>query len=195
MASMDQIKELRDKTGISVMQCSKALEQAGGDMDKALAILKEKSADIAAKKGDRTLGAGAVGSYVHSNGTIGSMVLLMSETDFVSKNKEFTDLARDIAMHVVAMNPEYLKVEDVPEDAKVKARELFEEEAKSTGKTGDMLEKIIAGKLDAFFKEKALMNQSYIKNPDVTIQGLLDGAVQKFGENVTIVKVERLSVK
>lgn len=84
------------------MQCSKALEQAGGDMDRALAILKEKSADIASKKGDRTLGAGVVGSYVHSNGTIGAMVLLMSETDFVSKNKEFTDLARDIAMHVAA---------------------------------------------------------------------------------------------
>jgi elongation factor Ts len=106
MASMDQIKELRDKTGISVMQCSKALEQAGGDMDKALAILKEKSADIAAKKGDRTLGAGAVGSYVHSTGTIGAMVLLMSETDFVSKNKEFTDLARDIAMHIAASEVE-----------------------------------------------------------------------------------------
>lgn len=99
---MDQVKELRDKTGISVMQCSKALEQAGGDMDKALAFLKEKSADIASKKGDRTLGAGAVASYVHSTGAIGAMVLLMSETDFVSKNKEFTDLARDIAMHIAA---------------------------------------------------------------------------------------------
>ena len=103
---MDQVKELRDKTGISVMQCRKALEEANGDMDKALAHLKEKSADIASKKGDRELGAGAVGSYVHSNGTIGAMVLLMSETDFVSKNKEFTDLARDIAMQVAAAVPE-----------------------------------------------------------------------------------------
>ena len=103
---MDQVKELRDKTGISVMQCSKALEQAGGDMDKAQAILKEKSAELASKKGDRTLGAGAVGSYTHSTGTIGAMVLLMSETDFVSKNKEFTDLARDIAMHVAASEVE-----------------------------------------------------------------------------------------
>lgn len=106
MISMDQVKELRDKTGISVMQCSKALEQAGGDMDKAQAILKEKSAELASKKGDRTLGAGAVGSYTHSTGTIGAMVLLMSETDFVSKNKEFTDLARDIAMHVAASEVE-----------------------------------------------------------------------------------------
>jgi elongation factor Ts len=106
MVNMDLVKELRDKTGISIMQCSKALEQADGDMDKALAILKEKSADIAAKKGDRVLGAGAVGSYTHSTGTIGSMVLLMSETDFVSKNKEFTDLARDIAMHIAASEVE-----------------------------------------------------------------------------------------
>lgn len=103
---MDQVKELRDKTGISVMQCRKALEQAEGDMAKAIELLKEKSADIASKKGDRELGAGAVGSYVHSSGTTGAMVLLMSETDFVSKNKEFTDLARDIAMQVVAAIPE-----------------------------------------------------------------------------------------
>lgn len=106
MISMDQVKELRDKTGISVMQCRKALEQTDGDMDKAIALLKEKSADIASKKGDRELGAGAVGSYIHSNGTIGAMVLLMSETDFVSKNKEFVDLARDISMHVAASAPE-----------------------------------------------------------------------------------------
>jgi elongation factor Ts len=106
MVNMDQVKELRDKTGISVMQCSKALEQADGDMDKALAILKEKSAEAASKKGDRELGAGAVASYVHASGAMGAMVLLMSETDFVSKNKEFTDLARDIAMHVAASAPE-----------------------------------------------------------------------------------------
>jgi len=106
MISMDQVKELRDKTGISVMQCHKALEQADGDMAKALEILKEKSADIASKKGDRELAAGAVGAYVHSSGGIAAMVMLMSETDFVSKNKEFTDLARDIAMQVAAANPE-----------------------------------------------------------------------------------------
>lgn len=106
MISMDQVKELRDKTGISVMQCRKALEQAEGDMDKAMQFLKDKSADIASKKGDRELSAGAVGSYVHSSGTIGAMVLLMSETDFVSKNKEFVDLAKDIAMQVAAASPE-----------------------------------------------------------------------------------------
>jgi elongation factor Ts len=106
MISMDQVKELRDKTGISVMQCRKALEQAEGDMDKAMQFLKEKSADIASKKGDRELSAGAVGAYVHSSGTIGAMVLLMSETDFVSKNKEFVDLAKDIAMQVAAVSPE-----------------------------------------------------------------------------------------
>ena len=103
---MDQVKELREKTGISVMQCRKALEQAEGDMDKAMQFLKEKSVDIASKKGDRELTAGAIGSYVHSSGNIGAMVLLMSETDFVSKNKEFVDLAKDIAMQVAAFSPE-----------------------------------------------------------------------------------------
>jgi|APGre2960657423_1045063.scaffolds.fasta_scaffold00663_5 elongation factor Ts len=106
MISMDQVKELREKTGISVMQCRKALEQAEGDMDKAMQFLKEKSVDIASKKGDRELTAGAIGSYVHSSGNIGAMVLLMSETDFVSKNKEFVDLAKDIAMQVAAFSPE-----------------------------------------------------------------------------------------
>ncbi len=147
---MDQIKELRDKTGISIMQCSKALEEAGGDMEKALDILRAKSADIAAKKGDRVLGAGAIGSYVHSSGSIGAMVLLMSETDFVSKNKEFTDLAKDIAMHIAAS--------DVEEG-----------------------------------NSEALLAQPFIKNPDVTIGGLITGAIQKFGEKVEIARFARFS--
>jgi elongation factor Ts len=148
--SMDQVKELRDKTGISIMQCRKALEQAEGDMEKALGILREKSADIAAKKGDRELGAGAVGSYVHATGTIGAMVLLMSETDFVSKNKEFTDLARDISMHIAASDPETVEV-------------------------------------------SALLEQPFIKNPDITIGGLITGAIQKFGEKIEIAKFARFS--
>ena len=106
------VKELRDKTGVSVMQCKKALEEAGGDMEKATAILLEKSAEIAGKKGDRTLGAGCIGSYVHSTGNVGTMVELLCETDFVAKNEEFKALARDIAMHVSATNPKYLKADD-----------------------------------------------------------------------------------
>ncbi|MEK7567530.1 MAG: elongation factor Ts [Patescibacteria group bacterium] len=188
--SVDSIKELRDKTGVSVMQCKKALEEALGDSEKALIILRKKSGEIAAKKGDRELGSGAIGSYLHSNGTIGAMVVLQSETDFVSKNEDFRKLAYDIAMHVAASNPEYLSLDDIPEGDMKKAREVFEKE--SEGKSVEMREKIVAGKLDSYFKDKVLLEQSFIKNPDVTIKVLISEAVQRFGERVVISTFTRL---
>lgn len=192
MITTEQVKQLRDQTGISVMQCKKALEEAGGDFDKALMLLKKKGADIASKKSDRTLGAGAVSSYVHSTGTIGAMVLLLSETDFVSKNKEFVDLARDIAMHVSATNPEFLKREDISESEMAKAKELFLKEVDTT-KPADIQEKILQGKIDAYFKERVLVEQSFIKNEDQTIADLLSNAIQKFGEKIEIGKFARFS--
>src|SRR3989344_1318816 len=121
MITTELIKQLRDKTGVSVMQCKKALEEAGGDSEKAVMILAKKSADIASKKGDRALGAGIVSSYIHATGTVGTMIELMCETDFVAQNEEFKKLARDIAMHATATNPQFLKAEDIgaesaPED-------------------------------------------------------------------------------
>ncbi len=162
MITSDQIKALREETGISVMQCKKALEEADGDREKALAILKEKSAEQAAKKADRELGAGVIQSYIHSNGMMGALVQLASETDFVSNNTEFRALASDIAMHITAMNPAYLK----------------EDEAVAAGATA----------------EEALLNQPFIKNPEVTIKGLVDGAVQKFGEKVELVRFARFEI-
>lgn len=191
----DQIKQLREETGVSVMQCKKALEEAQGDTEKAKIILRKISKTAADKKSERTLGAGVVASYIHGTGEVGSMVELLCETDFVARNEEFKALARDIAMHVTAMNPEYLKAEDVPEEAKVKAKELFEEEAKSAGKSGDMLEKVIAGKLESFFKEKSLMGQPFIKNPDTTVGDMVNGAIQKFGEKTEIGRFTRFAVK
>ncbi len=191
MITTELIKELRDKTGVSIMQCKKALEETNGDMDKALIVLHKKSGEIAAKKGDRDLGSGAVGMYLHASGTVGSMILLQSETDFVSKNEEFRTLARDIAMHVAATAPTYLKNADIPDDAKATAREVFAKEAE--GKPADMIEKIIEGKMQAYFKEKVLLEQSFIKNPEVTIQGLIDQAVQKFGERVEVAQFVRFS--
>ncbi len=191
MITTELIKELRDKTGVSIMQCKKALEETGGDMAKALVVLHKKSGEIAAKKGDRELASGAIGSYLHASGTVGSMVILQSETDFVSKNEEFRTLARDIAMHVAASNPTYLRSTDIPEDARATAREVFAKEAE--GKPADMVEKIIEGKLQAYFKEKVLLEQPFIKNPEMTIQGLIDQAVQKFGERVEVAQFVRLS--
>lgn len=188
-----QLKELRDKTGISVMQCKRALEEAGGDMDKAVIILKKKRSEAAEKKSDRELGAGAVGSYIHNTNEVAAMVLLLSETDFVSKNEEFVTLAKEIAMQVAATDPKYISREEVPEEALTKAKEVFAGEV--ADKPAEMQEKILEGKLSSYFKDMILLEQPFIKNPDMTIGEMVNGAVQKFGENVSIGTISRVSVK
>lgn len=188
----EDIKALRDETGLSIMQCKKALEEAGGDAEKARILLQKKSGDIAAKKGDRTLGAGIVASYIHASGAIGVLVELSCETDFVSKNPEFQAIAYDIAMHVAATNPKYLKREDISEADKEKVAETLKEEVKD--KPADMQEKILRGKVDSYFADKVLLDQPYIKNPDQKIQDLVNGAVQKFGERTEIRRFVRFSV-
>lgn len=188
----EQIKDLRDKTGISVMQCKKALEEANGDMEKALVILRKKGAEVAAKKGDRVIGAGTIASYVHSNGLVGAMVELSSETDFVANNEEFKKIAHDIAMHITATKPEYLKKEDISPEIRQKATEVFADEVK--GKPENIKEKILEGKLNSYFGERTLLEQPYIKNPDVTIGGLVEGAIQKFGEKVEISRFSRFEL-
>lgn len=188
-----QIKELRDQTGISVMQCKKALEEAGGDMEKALIILKKKRSEAADKKSDRTLGAGTVGSYVHNTNEVAALVLLSCETDFVSKNEEFLALARDIAMHVAALNPKFISRAEIDASTIEKAKEVFSAEIQ--GKPAEMQEKILEGKLNAYFKEQILLEQPFIKNGDTTIGELVNGAIQKFGENVVVSEMRRVSVK
>lgn len=188
-----QLKELRDLTGISVMQCKRALEEAGGDMDKAKIILQKKGGEIALKKSDRELNAGAIGSYVHSTHEVAALVQLSCETDFVSKNEEFTLLAREIAMHVAAQNPTYISRTEVTEEIITKAKEVFLEEVKD--RPADMQEKILAGKLDAYFKDRILLEQPFIKDQDKTIETLVNNAIQKFGENIVISAISRLSVK
>ncbi len=186
------VKELRDKTGVSVMQCKKALEETGGDMEKATVLLLKKSADIASKKSDRTLGAGFVATYVHSTGNVGVMLELLCETDFVAKNEEFKALARDIAMHATATNPQFLKTEDIDQHANDLAKEMFMKEVE--GKPEDMKAKILEGKLASYWSERVLLDQSFIKNPDVTIKNLLESATQKFGEKIELSRFVRYSV-
>lgn len=187
------IKELRDKTGISVMQCKRALEEAGGDMDKAVIILKKKRSEAAEKKSDRELGSGAVGVYLHNTNEVAAMVLLACETDFVSKNPEFVALAKEIAMQVAATAPNFIAKSELPEEALQKAKEVFAPEVE--GKPEEMKEKIMEGKLASYFREQILMEQPFVKNPDITISEMVNGAVQKFGENISIVKISRVSVK
>ncbi len=192
MITTEQIKELRDRTGVAVIQCKKALEEAGGDMEKALVILRKKSGELSAKKADRTFAAGVVQAYIHANGSVAAMVELVSETDFVSGNDEFKTLARDIAMHITASNPQFITKEEIDEKTRATAAEVFAAEVKDKPK--EMQEKILAGKLDTYFSEQVLMNQPFIKNPDVTIAGLIDAAMQKFGEKIAVARFSRFKV-
>ncbi len=188
----DLIKELRDMTGVSVMQCKKALQEADGDVRKAEVLLKKHSAASALKKAERDLAAGTIGSYTH-DGAIGALVLLSSETDFVAKNPEFETLAREIAMHIAAMNPLYTTTDEIPEESKQAATAVFEKEI--ADKPSAMREKILEGKLSAYFRDQVLLEQPFVKDESKTVRDLLNAAVQKFGERVEVSKFTRLSAR
>ena len=191
MITTEQVKELRNKTGVSVMQCRRALEEAGGNIEKAVIILQRKGSDIAEKKANRALKSGAVQSYIHANGSIGAIVETSCETDFVAKNSDFIALAYDIAMHTAATDPQFLKMEDITESVKKQAVEIFEKEV--IDKPKDLKEKIIEGKLKAYFGEQVLLDQQFIKNPDMTIRNLINSATQKFGERIEVRRFVRFS--
>ena len=185
MITTEQIKTLRDMTGVSIAQCKKALEESKGNMDQAILELRKKSADIALKKGDRELMAGVVQSYIHSNKTIGTLVELACETDFVARNEEFVTLARDIAMHIAATAPIYTSESDISAGARTEALELVK---KDLG--GDVSEE----QLNAYLAERTLLLQRFVKNPEITIQELINNGVQKFGEKIEVSRFVRFSV-
>lgn len=184
--SLEQIKKIREQTGAGMVDVKKALDDAGGDEGKALEILRKKGQDKALKKADREAKEGVVASYVHSNNKIGSLVKLYCETDFVAKNDEFKELASDIAMHVSAMSPECLNPEDVSGDVVAKEKEIWEEQMKDENKPAEIMEKIMEGKEKKFREELALMTQSFVKNPDITIGELITENISKMGENIQI---------
>lgn len=188
----ESIKQLREMTGVSVMQCKKALQEADGDLEKATVILKKHSAASAEKKADRSLAAGAIGSYTHE-GAIGAMVLLSCETDFVAKNPEFSALAREIAMQVAATAPAYTSAEEIVPEAKQAAIAVFEKDV--ADKPEAMREKILEGKLASYFRDQVLLDQSFIKDETKTVRDLLNEATQKFGERVEITRFTRLSAR
>lgn len=188
----NSIKELRDKTGVSVMQCKKALQEADGDTKKAEVILKKHSAASAEKKADRSLAAGAIGSYIH-DGAVGAMVLLSCETDFVAKNPEFIALARELAMQVAATDPAYATIEEISPEAKATATAVFEKEV--ADKPSEMQAKILEGKLSSYFRDQVLTEQPFIKDESKTVRDLLNEATQKFGERVLVSRFARLSAR
>ncbi len=193
MATSEEIKALRDETGVSVMQCKKALEEAGGDMEKAKVILRKQSAAIASKKSDRELGAGVAAAYTHAGGSVVGAIVLACETDFVSKNEEFGALAYDIAMHVAAMAPQFISRDSVKESDLVAARSVFEGEVANV--PAERRDAALQGKIDSYLRDKVLLEQPFIKDPSVTIRERIDGAIQKFGEKIEVVRIERLSVR
>ncbi|MHB0865896.1 MAG: elongation factor Ts [Minisyncoccota bacterium] len=188
----NSIKELRDLTGVSVMQCKKALLEADGDLKKAEVILKKHSAASAEKKADRSLAAGVIGNYIH-DGAVGAMVLLSCETDFVAKNPEFATLARELAMQVAATNPAYVTTDEISEEAKATATDVFLKEV--ADKPADMQAKILEGKLANYFRDQVLLEQPFIKDESKTVRDLLNEATQKFGERVLVSRFARLSAR
>lgn len=174
------------------MQCKKALEEAGGDLAKAEVILKKHSAATAEKKAERELKAGIIGSYIHE-GSVGAMVFLSSETDFVAKNPEFAVLARDLAMQIAATEPKYNRTDDIAEEEMLAAKAVFEKEVE--GKPEEMKAKILEGKLSSYFADQVLSEQVFIKDESKKIKDLLNEATQKFGERVEITRFVRLSTR
>jgi len=189
----DIIKQLRDTTGVSVMQCKKALEEAGGDIEKAIVILRKIAAAGAGKKADRALGAGVAAAYTHAGGQVVGAVVLACETDFVARNPEFSQMAYDIAMHIAAMQPQFISKEQVKDEDVAKAKEVFMQEAANIRE--DMREKAVQGKIDSYLKDKVLLEQPFVKNGDITVRQLVESGIQKFGEKIEVVRMERLAVQ
>lgn len=190
--STDDIKALREKTSVSIMQCKKALEDAGGDMEQAIVLLKKRAGAIAEKKSGRDLGAGTVASYLHT-GEVGALVQLSCETDFVGKNEDFVALARDIAMQIAASDAKFITEEGITPEAREAAHTVFLEEVQDKPK--DMQEKILEGKMQSYFKDMVLMSQPFIKDQSKTIADLLSEATQKFGERIEVSRIARFSVR
>jgi len=188
------VKQLREKSGAGMMDCKNALKECDGDIEKASDFLRKKGLATAAKRAGRAMSEGLVESYIHMGGKLGVLVEVNCETDFVAKNDDFKAFARNVAMHVAATNPVGIKEEDVPEDVVNREREVYRGQALELGKPEKMIDKIVDGKMNKFFKENCLMNQAYVRNPDLTIADLINELIAKIGENITIKRFVRFQI-
>ncbi|MFC1844539.1 translation elongation factor Ts [Thermodesulfobacteriota bacterium] len=188
------VKELRDKTNAGMMDCKRALGETEGDMEKAVDLLRQKGLAVAQKRAGRSTSEGVVQTYIHAGGKLGVMVEVNCETDFVAKTDDFNNFAREIAMHVAAMNPIAVRREDIPEDQVAREAEIYKNQAIDSGKPENIAEKMVAGKLDKFFAEVSLLEQKFVKNPDLSVQDMLNELIAKMGENITIKKFARFQV-
>lgn len=192
--SLDKVKELREVTGISMMACKKALDETGGDMEKALDMLRKRGEVKAGERSERSTSQGVICSYIHSNNRLGVLIQLGCETDFVARNEQFQTLARDIAMQVAATNPLTISPEEVSHELVEKEREIWREQLKHEGKKEQMFDKILEGKEKKFREESSLLKQPFVKNPDLTIEQILNDAITKVGENIKVVRFSRFSL-
>ena len=184
--SAQQVKELREKTGAGMMDCKKALSESKGDMEQAIVYLRKKGLASAQKKAGRAAAEGMVGHYIHMGGKIGVLVEVNCETDFAARSDDFQALVKDVAMHIAALNPRWVRRDDVTAEDLQKEREIYKEQARASGKPENIIEKIAEGKLESFYKETCLYDQAFVKDPNLTVEQLITNLVGKIGENIRV---------
>lgn len=195
MADAKQVMELRALTNAGVMDAKAALDEAGGDVQKAAELLRKKGIAKADKKSDRATAEGVIHAYVHANGKVGAMVEVLCETDFVARNEQFQQFVHDLAMHVVAANPLYVRAEDVPAEVLEKEKQVFIEEVAAAGKPPEIVEKIVSGKMEKYLTDVCLLKQPFVKDEDVTIEELMKSVTAKVGENIKVKRFVRMSLE
>ena len=195
MDNIELIKKLRQETGISLSKCRKALEEGNNNLDKAKELLRKWGEKLAQKRVGRETGQGIIEAYVHANKKIGVLVEVRCETDFVAKNKDFQEFAHELALHIAAANPQYLTEEEIPEDILEREKKIYQEQLAEDKKPKQVIDKIIEGKLKKYKQEVALLSQFYVRDSEKTIQDLLNEAIAKIGENITIQRFVRLEIQ
>lgn len=194
MVTAAMVKELRERTGAGMMDCKKALTETNGDLEKAVDFLREKGLAAAAKKAGRIAAEGIVVSYIHGGGRVGVLLEVNCETDFVAKTDDFQTFAKDIAMHIAAAKPEYVRREEVSAETVEHEKEILKAQALNEGKPANIVDKMVEGRVDKFYKEICLLEQSFVKNPDLTIEKLLNEKISKIGENISIRRFVRFEM-
>jgi elongation factor Ts len=192
--SAGQVKELREKTGAPMMDCRSALQEAKGDLEQAVIVLRKKGMASAAKKASRSTSEGAVGHYIHAGGKIGVIVEVNCESDFVARTEDFQEMLRDIAMHIAATDPRYIRKEDVTAEDMDREKEIYRAQAAATGKPAPVVEKIVEGKMSKFYEEVCLLEQPFIKEQTITVGQLIGQKVGKLGENLSVRRFARFKV-
>ena len=192
--SAQDVKALRDKTGAGFMDCKRALEEAGGDFEKAVEILRKKGIAVAQKKAGRETKEGRIGAYIHTGGKIGVLVEVNCETDFVARNELFQELVKNIAMQIAASNPKYVSPEDIPQEVLEKEKEIYREQARKQGKPEKVIERIVEGKLKKFYEEVCLLEQPFIRDPDKKVKDYITEVIAKLKENIVVSRFVRYQV-